>query len=134
MPTLHINLSQAEFLHEFTQHHRIICDRGSAYSVSIGRVTTREEIKALLTRIKKDRAYATATHNSYAARVEKDGAVYETKGDDGEAGAGLTILREITRADVVNVCVVVTRWFGGVKLEGDRFTHIVNATRRALCS
>ncbi len=34
--------------------------------------------------------------------------------------------------DVKNVLVVVSRWFGGVLLGGDRFKHINNATRDAL--
>jgi putative IMPACT (imprinted ancient) family translation regulator len=117
---------------DFTQYDRMLSDRGSVYSVTIGRAENRADIQAFLKRIKKERSYATATHNTYAARIAHDGAVYETKGDDGEAGAGLCVLRELQKADVVNVCVCVTRWFGGVKLMGDRFKHVQTATRYAL--
>jgi len=34
--------------------------------------------------------------------------------------------------DVMNVVVVVSRWFGGILLGGDRFKHINNAARDAL--
>lgn len=34
--------------------------------------------------------------------------------------------------DVMNVVVVVSRWFGGVHLGPDRFRHINNATRQVL--
>lgn len=34
--------------------------------------------------------------------------------------------------DVFNVVVVVTRWYGGVHLGGDRFRHINNAARQVL--
>ena len=52
--------------------------------------------------------------------------------DDGETGAGMVILRVMQTYDVTNCIVVVTRWFGGVKLMGDRFKHLQNATRHAL--
>ena len=34
--------------------------------------------------------------------------------------------------DAQNTLVVVTRWFGGVKLGGDRWRHINNAARNAI--
>ena len=61
-----------------------------------------------------------------------EGVIYETKNDDGETGAGMVILRLLQAADVTNCIVVVTRWFGGTKLMGDRFKHLQDATRHAL--
>jgi putative IMPACT (imprinted ancient) family translation regulator len=117
---------------EFAQYDHVVTDRGSVYAVSVGRVENREQIQGFLKRIKKDRRYASATHNSYAARVVRDGAVYETKGDEGEVGAGQVILRELQKADMVTVCVCVTRWFGGVKLMNDRYAHIQTVARYGL--
>ena len=34
--------------------------------------------------------------------------------------------------DIENVMVIVTRWYGGIMLHGDRFKHISNAGREAL--
>lgn len=34
--------------------------------------------------------------------------------------------------DIRNVMLVVSRWYGGVMLYGDRFKHISNAGREAL--
>jgi hypothetical protein len=34
--------------------------------------------------------------------------------------------------DIRNVMVVVSRWYGGIMLYGDRFKHISNAGREAL--
>ena len=110
----------------------IIEDRGSRYSVSYGLVHNRAEIKQFLTTLKKDTAYARATHNTYAARVEHEGVIYETKSDDGETGAGLVILRMLEKHDVRNCVICVTRWFGGVKLMGDRFKHVQDATLVAI--
>ncbi len=56
------------------------------------------------------------------------------KNDDGEAGAGAVILKMLERDGVHDRIVVVTRWFGGVQLGGDRFAHIVTCTRAALAA
>ncbi len=43
---------------------------------------------------------------------------------NGEAGAGMVILRMLEQYDVLDHLVVVSRWYGGVKLGGDRFRHV----------
>lgn len=116
----------------FVLHEHIIEDRGSRYAVSIGRVTNRDDITAFLTTLKQTKKYAKASHNSWAARITHTGAIYETKRDDGETGAGMVILRQMQKHNVANCIVCVTRWFGGVKLQGDRFKHIQEATTYAL--
>lgn len=116
----------------FTLFPLIIEDRGSRYSAAIGRVEGREDIKKFLKTLKADKKYAKADHNSWAARISHEGAIYETKSDDGETGAGVVILRILQKENMKNCIVSVTRWFGGVKLEGDRFKHIQDATKYAL--
>lgn len=115
----------------FVLHEYIIEDRGSKYSVSYGRVTGREDIKEFLKTLKKKKAYATATHNSWAARISKDNIIYETKADDGETGAGMVILRVMQKEEIIDCVICVTRWFGGTMLMGDRFKHVQDATKYA---
>lgn len=116
----------------FTLFEYIIEDRGSKYSTSFGRVEGRDDIKTFLKQLKTNKRYQKADHNSWAARITHDGAIYETKSDDGETGAGMVILRVMQANDVTNCIVVLTRWFGGVKLMGDRFKHLQDATKYAL--
>jgi len=116
----------------FTLLPHIIEDRGSRYSVSFGLVHNRDDIKSFLKELKRDKAYARADHNTFAARIEHEGIIYETKNDDGETGAGMVILRILEKHDVRNGVVCVTRWFGGVKLMGDRFKHVQDATLIAI--
>lgn len=116
----------------FTLYENIISDRGSTYSVSIGRVGNREDIKQFLKVLKSNKKYHKATHNSWAAVLTKDRIQYETKNDDGETGAGMVILRALKKGRMQNTIVCVTRWFGGVKLMGDRFRHVQDATEYAL--
>ena len=115
----------------FELHEQIIEDRGSRYSVSLGKVKGREEIKTFLKQLKSKKKYAKASHNSWAARISQDGIIYETKNDDGETGAGMVILRIMQKEQVSDCVICVTRWFGGVKLMGDRFKHIQDATKYA---
>lgn len=116
----------------FELHEQIIEDRGSRYSVSFGRVQGREDIKVFLKTLKKNKKYAKATHNTWAARISHAGAIYETKSDDGETGAGMVILRVMQKEEVSDCVICVTRWFGGVKLMGDRFKHVQDATKYAI--
>lgn len=117
---------------DFVLLEHVITDRGSKYSVSAGHVQSRDEIKAFLARLKQNKKYAKATHNSWAARLSRDGQIWETKQDDGETGAGGVILRILQKRDYVNTVVVVTRWFGGKQLGADRFKHVQDATKLVL--
>ena len=104
---------------------KIISDRGSKYAVSGGRVAHKAGAIAFLKDLKKRKKFAKATHNSWAV-VFADGVIL--KNDDGEAGAGLGIARVLEGAGCHDVIVVVTRWYGGVHLGGDRFRHVSKAT------
>lgn len=106
----------------------ILTDRGSRYAVSGAPVRSRDDINAVLSELKADRAYAKATHNTWAARLPT-GAL---KADDGESGAGMVILRMLERDGIDEHLVIVTRWYGGKKLGGDRFRRVQDAVRAYL--
>jgi putative IMPACT (imprinted ancient) family translation regulator len=61
--------------------------------------------------------------------MSHEGKIFEIKNDDGETGAGAVILRLLQHAQVVNTIVVVTRWYGGIKLGTDRYKHVQDATK-----
>jgi putative IMPACT (imprinted ancient) family translation regulator len=103
----------------------IFSDRGSKYAVSGGEVQCREDAQAFLTTLCRDRKFARATHNTWGV-ILPDGPL---KNDDGESGAGLVILRMLERAALENHIIVVTRWYGGTKLGGDRFRRVQDAVR-----
>ena len=107
----------------------VLRDRGSRYAVSGGPVQGRAGVEAFLTELKREKRYANATHNSWACVLSDGGP---QKGDDGEAGAGAVILKMLERAGLVDHVVVVTRWYGGVHLGGDRFAHVVTCVRAYL--
>ncbi|MEY4697569.1 MAG: hypothetical protein RIT14_1997 [Pseudomonadota bacterium] len=107
----------------------VLTDRGSRYAVSGGPVAGRAGVEAFLATLKREKKFAKATHNTWAACLSDGGA---QKGDDGEAGAGAVILRMLEREGLADHVVVVTRWYGGVHLGGDRFAHVVTCVRAYL--
>ena len=77
---------------------------------------------------------AAATHNISAWRLSdpKTGVVVQDSDDDGETAAGGRLLHLMQLMDVWNVMVVVTRWYGGVKLGPERFRCINGVAREVL--
>lgn len=107
----------------------VVSDRGSRYTVTGGVVDGRAGIDTFLRDLKREKKFAKATHNSWAAILSADGPV---KNDDGESGAGAVILKMLEREGLTDCVVVVTRWYGGVQLGGDRFAHVVTCVRAFL--
>ena len=107
---------------------KIISDRGSRYAVSGGPVRDATEVAALLADLRRTKRFAKATHHTWAAVLDGD----PVKDDDGESGAGALILQMLERAGLQDHVVIVTRWYGGKHLGGDRFRHVVDAVRHYL--
>ena len=104
----------------------ILTDRGSKYAVSGGVARNKAEAEALLKELKKAKKFAKATHNSWALLSAAHGPI---KNDDGESGAGMVIVRMLEREALYDHLIIVTRWFGGTKLGGDRFRRIQDCVR-----
>jgi len=78
-------------------------------------VETEEEALAFLQSIRQK--HKDASHNCYAYVIGQNAGIMRYS-DDGEPGgtAGMPIMEVIKAQGVVNCCVVVTRYFGGVLL------------------
>lgn len=108
----------------------MIVDRKSKYTVVWGFIESKEEIKPFIWDLNRDKYFQKSTHNTYAYRVTlENGSILEGKNDDGETWAWNCILRELQRAEVTNTIVVVTRYFGWVHLQADRFKNVIGATK-----
>ncbi|KAI9000229.1 ribosomal protein S5 domain 2-type protein [Gaertneriomyces semiglobifer] len=106
-------------------------------SVFIGRALSvnspAEATQAIQSLIRSDKRIQRATHNITAYRIVRENAsVLQDNDDDGETAAGSRLAHLMQIMDVRNVVVVVSRWYGGVKLGPDRFRLINNAARDAL--
>ncbi|WP_172295882.1 YigZ family protein [Pseudoruegeria sp. HB172150] len=104
----------------------IISDRGSRYAVSGGPCRSEDEAKTFLKELQRKKKFAKATHNSWGLLAGDT----PLKNDDGESGAGMVILRMLKREGFRDHIVVVTRWYGGKHVGGDRFRHVQDAVRQ----
>ena len=79
------------------------------------RVYSEEEARAFINAIKKE--HYKATHNCSAFIIGERSEIKRTS-DDGEPSgtAGVPMLGVLENHNLTNVCVVVTRYFGGIKL------------------
>lgn len=112
-------------------HGEPFTDRKSTFQAHVAEVHTKEEVQKVLGELKCDRKIAAATHNILAYRLYDDshGIYQQDCDDDGETAAGGRLLQLLQMMDRRNVVVVVSRWFGGILLHGDRFKHINNVAR-----
>src|SRR5690625_1378926 len=81
----------------------------------VKRVETEEDAQAFIQSIKKK--HHDATHNCSAYMVGEHDQIQKAN-DDGEPSgtAGIPILEVLKRQNLKNTAVVVTRYFGGIKL------------------
>lgn len=103
----------------------ILTDRGSKYAVSGAPAADAAAVQEVLRELKRKKKFAKATHNSWGL-ICAEGPL---KNDDGESGAGMVILRMLEREELRDHVVIVTRWYGGKHLGGDRFRHVQEAVR-----
>ncbi|KAL0955756.1 hypothetical protein HGRIS_001971 [Hohenbuehelia grisea] len=119
-------------------------DRGSTFVASAFRAVTPAEAAAAVKHLKFVlHASKPATHEISAWRcmVLKNGCTglgglddFEMKSgsqDDGESWAGGKVLKVMQSEGVIDVVIVVSRWYGGTMLGPARFAHIETCTREA---
>ena len=87
----------------------------SRFICHVKRVYSEKEARDFITAIKKE--HYKATHNCSAFIIGERSEIKRTS-DDGEPSgtAGVPMLGVLENHNLTNVCVVVTRYFGGIKL------------------
>lgn len=95
-----------------------IVEKKSKFIAQIFYIQTKEEAEKIISEVKKE--YYDARHNCYAYNIynEIKDEIYNKFSDDGEPSgtAGVPILSVINGNNLVNVLVIVTRYFGGILL------------------
>ena len=87
----------------------------SRFIATLAEVRSEAEAAACIEKLRKQ--YGDAKHNCYAYQIGVDGALQKSS-DDGEPSgtAGRPMLETLKKSGITNTVVVVTRYFGGVKL------------------
>ena len=93
-----------------------IVEKKSKFIANLFYIQSEEEAEEIIKNVKKK--YYDARHNCYAYTVlTKNGAINKSS-DDGEPSgtAGAPMLNIMQKNEIVNVLVIVTRYFGGILL------------------
>ncbi|OAA36242.1 impact family protein [Metarhizium rileyi] len=109
----------------------VVVESKSTFVARVARVSSPEEARSHVGHLLAgDRRVRLATHNITAWRVRGHGATqFQDCDDDGETAAGGRLLHLMQVMDVWGVVVVVSRWYGGVKLGPRRFA-VINGVAR----
>jgi putative IMPACT (imprinted ancient) family translation regulator len=123
-------------------HGESVIDRKSVFQGHSAAINQVEHVNVFLAKLKENRKIENAFHNMWAYRIDKSdpdakvasksASIIQDCDDDGEQAAGGRLLNLLQILNVVNVMVVVTRWYGGIQLGPARFKHINNAARDSL--
>jgi len=87
----------------------------SRFICSLKRVYTEQEAKDFIQQLKKE--HWKANHNCSAFMIGQENEIQRSSDDGEPAGtAGHPMLEVLKKQELINVCAVVTRYFGGIKL------------------
>ncbi|KAM3436502.1 hypothetical protein MY4824_004277 [Beauveria thailandica] len=108
-----------------------IVDTKSTFVAHVARVTCPLQARSYVAQLlASDKRIRGATHNMTAWRIRGPGAAsFQDCDDDGEDAAGARLLHLMRLMELWDAMVVVTRWYGGVKLGPRRFA-VINAVAR----
>uniref|UniRef100_A0A7S1NH10 Impact N-terminal domain-containing protein n=1 Tax=Eutreptiella gymnastica TaxID=73025 RepID=A0A7S1NH10_9EUGL len=90
--------------------------KNSVFIGTVGHTPTTEDARAFISKLKE--RYPDASHWCYAFAIGHGASVIHGMSDDGEPSgtAGKPILQVVGGSGLGDVCVVVTRFYGGTKL------------------
>lgn len=89
----------------------VIIEKKSKFIANIFYVESEEEAEEILNKTKKK--YYDARHNCYAYRIKQKDRIVQKQSDDGEPSgtAGGPMLNILEKQGIVNILVIVTRYF-----------------------
>lgn len=106
----------------------LIVEKKSKFIATVKPVLSDEEAQSFLADMRSK--YSDATHNVYAYVIDENNIFRYS--DDGEPSgtAGMPVLDTIRKEGIVDVAVVVTRYFGGTLLGTGGLVHAYGAAAR----
>eukprot|EP00835_Amoeboradix_gromovi_P004059 NODE_296_length_11478_cov_0.345197.p6 type:complete len:235 gc:universal NODE_296_length_11478_cov_0.345197:2748-2044(-) len=101
----------------------------STFIAHVCRLLVEQELGVFISQIHQ--IYPDATHHTLAYCLDRNDSDYD---DDGEIGAGQRVLFMMKSNNLKNCAIIVSRWFGGIKLGPGRYKVITNLARELLLS
>jgi len=107
-----------------------LIERKSKFIAFSSQIKSENDAKIFIKSISEK--HKTATHNVFAYKVMNNGILKIKFNDDGEPqnSAGKPIYEILNYMDLINVIVVVTRYFGGIKLGVGGLTRAYSAAAK----
>jgi hypothetical protein len=130
-----LNDSNKRVIHKGQPYHPPKSGSGETMIAHVASVESMDHVNWVLAELLlNDKKVAKASHNMIAYRFwdEGRGCLVSDNDDDGEKGAGAKLAALLEMADVRNVIVVVSRWYGGIHLGSSRFKYFASTARDAL--
>ena len=108
-----------------------IIDRASTFQAHAIKIKNKKEVDFYKKCLLSQKKIKKATHNITIYRYlnEDTNQIVEDYDDDGEDGAGFRVLGVVQKMKLINLFVMVTRWYGGILLHQDRFKRINDAAQ-----
>ncbi len=93
-----------------------IIEKKSKFIANVYYIQSEEEAEEIIKQIRKQ--YHDAKHHCYAYSIMTKNGIKNKMSDDGEPSgtAGMPMLNILVKRELVNVLVIVTRYFGGILL------------------
>jgi len=128
------NYNYEKFLKDKGLVGETIIDRASTFQAHIIKIKNKEDAQFYKKCLLNQKKIKKATHNITIYRYinEDTNQVVEDYNDDGEDGAGYRLLGVIQKMKLVNIFVMVSRWFGGTLLHQDRFKRINDSAKNLI--
>ncbi|MEN8907566.1 MAG: YigZ family protein [Clostridiales bacterium] len=115
-------------------------EKKSKFISHITPIKTESEGIEFINKIKS--MYWDATHNVYAYYIKKNSVEFQKYSDDSEprGTAGIPVLNAIKKNNLQDICIVVTRYFGGtmlgasglVRAYGKSATNVINNSEKLI--
>ena len=103
-----------------------IIDRASTFQAHAIKIKNKKEVDFYRKCLLSQKKIKKATHNIIIYRYfdKEKNLIVEDYDDDGEHEAGFKLLGIVQKMKIINLFVMVTRWYGGTLLHQDRFKRI----------
>ena len=110
-----------------------IVEKRSRFIGRVFRVSSEAEARAKIEAVKKE--HYDARHNCWCCLLREGGILRYSDDGEPQGTAGQPMLNVFQREEVLDVCCVVTRYFGGILLGAGGLVRAYSATARAaLCA
>ena len=128
------NFSYEKFLKDKGLVGETITDRASTFQAHAIKIKAKKDAEFYKKCLLNQKKIKKATHNITIYRLinKETKQITEDYNDDGEDGAGYRLLGIIQKMKLVNLFVMVSRWYGGTLLHQDRFKRINDSAKNLL--